>query len=490
MFRTWIRYLGNFLPFIVLAVVAAAYFILNHSRNDADSESVLPGVINKLVVELTPQKLKRIGIELQPIKRSEWRRTVTLPGRLDYNLDHRVEVKSASDGIVTEIRVHPGDSVQRGAVVALVSSPEVGRLRSELKQRQAAVELAESKHAWQTKIRDGVLKLSMLIESNVEPKSMDEQLGESVLGEYREGLMTAYTRYILAKKMTASLDETTAAGMSQRVVDQRETERQAAQAALKSILEQTQFDSARLSKESNALLEDAKRQASIAGQQLATLLGPAASNDELTSESVGLPGSPTISLSEIAIVAPIEGTIEERFLSTNQRVTAGESLFVIANTKSLWAYADVRERDWSTMNAELGQSVSIEVPAIPDCKLRGKIAIIGRRVDSVSGVAPLIAELDENDDRLRPGLFIRMTVATSKPRTTISVPEKAILTHDGKTFLFVSESSTRFRRVDVEVGEKTANHVEVTSKLADGTQIVVAGAFALKSELLLSGEDE
>ncbi len=490
MFRTWMRYLGSLLPIIVLAAVSGAYFVLNQSNDEDDSESGSPNIANELVVELTPEKLKRIGIAMQPAKRSEWRSTVILPGRLDYNLDRRVEVKSASDGIVTNIRVHPGDSVQRGQIVAVVSSPEVGRLRSELKQRKANVELAESKHAWQTKIYDGVVQLSKLIESNVEPQSIDKQLGESVLGEYREGLMTAYTRYTLAKKMTASLDEVTAAAMSRRVVEQRETEIQAAQAALKSILEQTRFDSERLSKESNALLEDAKRQANIAGQQLATLLGPAASSDEPTSESVGQPGSPTISLSEIAIVAPMEGTIEERFLSTNQRVTAGESLFVIADTKSLWAYADVRERDWSTMNAKIGQSVSIELPAIPNCSVRGKIAMFGRRVDSISGVAPLIAELDENDPRFRPGLFIRMTVATSKPRTTIIIPEKAVMTHEGKTFVFISESTNRFRRVDVEVGEKSADNIEVTSGLADGTPVVVSGAFALKSELLLSGEDE
>ncbi len=442
-------------------------------------------------VILTEEKWARLRPTIAVVERRDWRSSVTLPGRLDYNLDRRVAIKSPVEGILLSIDFHPGERVKKGQVVATLSSPEVGRIRAEIKQRYSAVELANAKLQWHSKIGSGVTAIVGLIESAVDPNKLEEQLGENSLGDYREALTTAYARYSLARKMAAQLHEpNVASAISQRVVEQREAELQTAKAALLAAVEQSRFDAEQHRKEAQSAYEDARRQEIVAQQELATLLGPTEASEPLATSHVSLTdaASPPSLLSEVAVRAPFDGTIEERTAAANERIVAGQSLLVVADTSSLWAYADVRERDWLTMNTAIGEQVQLRSPAIPETAIPAKIVMVGRRVDPQSGVAPLIAELKSVDPRLRPGLFIRMTVETSLPRKTLVVPEQAVVVHENQAFVFRVEDKLRFRRVDVRVGESRDGWIELLDGIDEGTQIVTTGSFVLKSELLLSQE--
>ena len=121
---------------------------------------------------------------------------------------------------------------------------------------------------------------------------------------------------------------------------------------------------------------------------------------------------------------------------------------------------------------------------------RVTVLIVGRRIDPATGAAPLVAALQGTDSRLRPGLFIRMTVPAGPPRSGVAVPERAVVVHEGKAFVFVPESERNYRRVDVEVGSTENGLTEITSGLKPGDEVAVAGVFKLKSELLLAGEEE
>ncbi len=61
--------------------------------------------------------------------------------------------------------------------------------------------------------------------------------------------------------------------------------------------------------------------------------------------------------------------------------------------------------------------------------------------------------------------------------------------HAGQAFVFVPDTGGGFRRVDVVVGDEAQGYVEVKSGLRAGQEVVVEGAFLLKSELLLEQEE-
>ena len=66
----------------------------------------------------------------------------------------------------------------------------------------------------------------------------------------------------------------------------------------------------------------------------------------------------------------------------------------------------------------------------------------------------------------------------------------AVMTHEGQAFVFVEQDRGTYRRLDVDVGIKTPDWVEIRQGLSAGQRVVDRGAFFLKSEHLLEGELE
>jgi multidrug efflux pump subunit AcrA (membrane-fusion protein) len=62
--------------------------------------------------------------------------------------------------------------------------------------------------------------------------------------------------------------------------------------------------------------------------------------------------------------------------------------------------------------------------------------------------------------------------------------------HEGNAFVFVAEGDGRFRRYNIETGIESDDFIEVLRGLKPQQQVVSSGAFILKSELLLEGDEE
>lgn len=468
----------------IVAVLSLWKLSREQSEPALNSDTSKGGPSN--IVALSHEQIVRAGIKTSMATETKLQPTRTAPGRLAYDQDRHVVVKAVFDGVITEFLVRPGDIVAAGQTLAVISSPVVGAARAEVSRRETNLQLAQRQTDWQAQIRDGVTTLVKLIRDQKEPQEIEVAVQSQTVGEYRERLISAYTRARLANEMADNIREAVTSGaIARKVHQERESERQAAQAALLSTIEQSLFEIEQSNRESAAKSDDACRQLEVSLQSLKSLLGP-------SSAAIKVEASTTSSaalLSEVRIVAPITGAIEERGFAVTERVVAGEPIVVIADTSHLWAVADIREQDWATIDVDVGQEVVITTPALPDESYLGQVLIVGRSVDTTTGAAPIIARLQSEDRRLRPGLFIRMTIPAGPPRAAVTVPESAVVVHDGQSFVFVPEGASQFRRVDVQTGGQEGGQVEIIAGLDSGMPIVSEGAFLLKSALLMVGAD-
>jgi cobalt-zinc-cadmium efflux system membrane fusion protein len=474
----------------ILGVVAASGWLIWEVFPKADpaaAEDIAEVSAPTNYVELTEQKVAVAGIQVGAVNRKNMQPVRHISGRLDYDQDRHVAIQSACDGILTEILVRPGDQVAAGQVVAVVSSPEVGSARSDVRSRLAELSLATTERDWQRDICDGVEQLVGMIRQGKSPEEIKQALQDDSLGDYREKLVSAYTNDLLARQMAVnSRDAASSGAIPGTLQQQRETKLQTSGAALEAIMEQSLFEVQQACRKAGAKMEEAQRSLEISIQRLNALLGPAA----VPATAAEFRATQDDVLTSVSLISPIDGTVEDRMLSTSERVMAGAPVFIIADCSKLWAVADIRERDWQAISVDIGQSVEISSPAIPDREFTGQVYIVGRRFDPTTGAAPLIARLDASDPRLRPGLFIRMSVPTAPPREVLAVSEQAVVVHEGVQFVFIAESETRFRRVDVVVGETENGMTEILSGLSEGDRVAVTNVFKLKSELLLAGEEE
>jgi cobalt-zinc-cadmium efflux system membrane fusion protein len=117
-------------------------------------------------------------------------------------------------------------------------------------------------------------------------------------------------------------------------------------------------------------------------------------------------------------------------------------------------------------------------------EFRGRLFFLGTTMDDKTRTIEGRIEVANPDGRLKAGMFVEASLRTDEDRTALVVPEGAIQEVQSRPAVFVRTAPGTFVLRPVEVGEHLDSSVEITNGLAAGDQVVVAGAFLLKSELL------
>jgi len=324
---------------------------------------------------------------------------------------------------------------------------------------------------------------------------LSKQCADALLGDYRKPLFASYSRLHLAESLLQAGQKLVNSGaLSRNEMLERQNAVRTARAEFEAACEQAEHDVEIQQSKAEATARDAGRRLEIARQRLASLLLDASAthrnSDTPAAESLGASDVELQHLSRVAVRAPFSGTIESRAVSTSERVHVTDRMFTLADTSTLWITAEIRENDWPAIAVEAGQSLSASVPALGRETVTATVEYIGREVSPDTNAVPIVAVVDNADGRLRPGLFVRVSVPIEAKPDVLTVPAQALLQHDGQPFVFLAEGENRFRRADVQTGNTDDNRVEVIRGLSDGDRVVIRGAFILKSELLLQGEEE
>jgi cobalt-zinc-cadmium efflux system membrane fusion protein len=177
-------------------------------------------------------------------------------------------------------------------------------------------------------------------------------------------------------------------------------------------------------------------------------------------------------------------------VARGERVKAGDRLFVVADTRTLWVRAQIHERQWTTVEVGEGQEVRVNVPGAADHDTTARVNHVGATVEAESRSVPLVAELENDDAHYKPGMFVWVDLPQGSEREALAVPAAAVMRHEGESFVFVPDGPDRFRRVAVKTGLEGDGFIEVKGKLETGKEVVSRGAFLLKSELLLEQDEE
>jgi membrane fusion protein, heavy metal efflux system len=431
------------------------------------------------VVDLPDQKLAVLDIRAEPAERHSMQEVHVVPGRIQYDDAHRIDVRATANGILVQVRVMPGDRVSAGQVLAVVSSPEIGLARTEVHHSHESLELATKKEEWIKETSKNVAALVESLKNHTPMNKLEQQFRDKTLGKSRERLISAYSRYLLAESLAKSADTVGRKVLPVTTHAERTAERHRTEAVLQAACEQAGFDIQREISLAEIDTGDALRRLRIAEQHRTALLGYAC--DEVPEEATA--GD---ALSRVEIRAPFDGTIEEKQFGQSDRVRPSEIIFVLADTRSVWVDADLREQDWPAMALEPGQELSVDTPAMPGCKLKARVKRAGRRVSPQTNSVSLIAEVENESGLLRPGLFVRVSIPIGNPRDVLSIPISAVLQHEGTKFVFVQIGLRTFRRADVTTGLETDKSVEIVSGLRGGEPVVVAGAVAIKAEMLIA----
>jgi RND family efflux transporter MFP subunit len=439
----------------------------------------------KTRVVLSPARLAEAKIQTATVRRKSIRSDATVPGRLTHDAARRLTITAPVDCVVQEVFVLPGQQVSpRDRLVALVS-PEVGLARDQVARAKDDLQLTRRDSENADDILANVKSLLALIEQSPAPAAVLKQFNGKRLGEHREHVLAAYSKMLVAKKAIDDMgDLQTSGALSRRVIQQRQSDFEVAAAGFESQRETSLFESQQARDKAAAALAQQDRLLRVAQGKLKRLLG------SLTVEEVQeQEPAPDDDLSQLVVVASQSGRIEDRVVVKQQRLVAGDEVLTVADTSVLWISASVHEHEWQATSLGPGDKISVRLPALGEQKLAAKVRFVGSEVSEETRSVPLVAEIDNAEGNLKPGMFAWVSLPLGESREGIVVPTSAVMRHENQAFVFVDEGEGKFRRVDIELDREFPEFIEVISGLSGGEQIAVSGTFLLKSELLLEDED-
>jgi len=187
-----------------------------------------------------------------------------------------------------------------------------------------------------------------------------------------------------------------------------------------------------------------------------------------------------------SVMATINGVVVERKVAAGQVVQASDVLFAVADLSRVWAVAQVPEQQVGQV--KVGQSVSIEVPALGHEKLEGKLIYVGQTVNPESRTVLVRTALDNKSGRLKPSMLASMLIE-STPVKRLVVPITAVVRQDDADHVFVQEADKRYRLTPVTLAAEHSGLRVVLDGLKPGMRIVSEGAFHLNNHRNLKEMD-
>jgi RND family efflux transporter MFP subunit len=479
-------------------------------------------------VALPEGKFRSAHIKTAPVEQTELASAIDVAGRIDANLDRRVEIRPRAPGVIRAVRAALGQNVKKGDVLVTLDSPDVGKERLNLWDKQRALAVARAEADWKARIaanvaqlipelREGARKLREEAhmahaahgEAHGGTKSLNEgskaadierKYAELALGPYRATLLSAYADFIIAaheEEKTTGLHQAEVVGEHPYFLAIHT--RESAQAKLEGVLGTAAFDAAQQEKIARNALRMAEGEVVDAAQRL-RVLGVPVDLDALLAppNSAGAARSVPDSTSALArqdvtafdILAPFDGTVVDKTVVVSQKVELNDRLFVLADLRDVWIQADIPESDFGLLPTLKDGTVRVTAAAYPGRGFAARLLSVGSVVDPTTRTVPLYADADNPDGLLKLGMFVRIVLDTRAKAAAATVPAGAVVEIDGRTGVFVPSGGDgrTFAFRPVKLGREAEGRQVVTAGLEPGQQVVTEGAFTLKSELILQNE--
>jgi Cu(I)/Ag(I) efflux system membrane fusion protein len=192
----------------------------------------------------------------------------------------------------------------------------------------------------------------------------------------------------------------------------------------------------------------------------------------------------------VRIRSPFGGTVLERVATEGSYVSTGAVLYRLADLDQLWVQLDAYESDLPLLTE--GQQVTFTVEGLPGEVLEGHVVFVDPVVDPVRRTAHVRVEVDSQEGRLRPGMFVEAMVEVERGEmeSPLVIPASAALFTGRRSVVYVEVEgmdAPTYAPRSVRLGPRAGDVYPVLAGLAEGEVIVVEGAFAIDAELQIRG---
>jgi RND family efflux transporter MFP subunit len=203
-----------------------------------------------------------------------------------------------------------------------------------------------------------------------------------------------------------------------------------------------------------------------------------------------------LNLSYTRIPSPLKGKISRRFVDPGNLVGPGYEtlLATVVETQPIYVYFNVSEvvlqQYFLAQNIEnpeaQKQEVQVGFPEQQDYPFHGFLDFIDNKIDPNTGTILMRAQMPNEEEKLFPGMFVRVRLPSGIQKNSILVREKALNSDIGGKYLFTVDPNNIVHTNYVKPGRKIGDFIVILSGLNSNQKYVLSGFHLLRPGLAVT----
>jgi len=197
-----------------------------------------------------------------------------------------------------------------------------------------------------------------------------------------------------------------------------------------------------------------------------------------------------LNLSYTKIPSPITGKISRRFVDPGNLVGPGYEtlLATVVETQPIYVYFNVSEvvlqQYFLAQNIKnpmaQKQEVRVGFPEQEDYPFVGFLDFIDNKIDPNTGTILMRAQMPNEQEKLFPGMFVRVQLPSGIQKNSVLVQERALNSDIGGKYLFTVDPNNVVHTSYVKPGKKIGNSIVILSGLNGNQKYVLSGFHLLR----------
>ena len=180
------------------------------------------------------------------------------------------------------------------------------------------------------------------------------------------------------------------------------------------------------------------------------------------------------------IRAPFAGYIAERNLDTGAYVTSATTststnsrgMLSLHDIDTIRVLIEVVEKDIPLV--KIGQKAELRAEAYPDRVFEGTVTRIVQALNRATRTMTVEIDLPNKDRQLKGGMFARVEVMVGTHPQAVQIPIDAVSRLEDAQYVYIVRDG-KAQRVNVEIGARDDNRIEITKGLTGSEQVIVSG---------------
>jgi membrane fusion protein (multidrug efflux system) len=190
-------------------------------------------------------------------------------------------------------------------------------------------------------------------------------------------------------------------------------------------------------------------------------------------------------IAKTVVRAPFAGRLGLREVQLGQYVEPGTPLVTLQDLTPLHVNFSLPEQRLPDIST--GQPLEVRVDAYPDRVFTGEITAINPKVEEATRQIRVQGTLANDDERLRPGMFTRVSVIQEVREDVVTLPQTAIVNQPYGDLVYVvtpppeGGGPRRVTQRFVTTGARRGTQVAIVKGLSGGEEVVSAGQIKLRN---------